>query len=82
MGHFGTITHRDSVFKWLKLKLQYFGHLMQRVDSWEKTLMLGGVGGSRRRGSGKGKAMRTVKRAVVPGGRGKEGMSRQSTKDF
>ena len=34
----------------LKLKLQYFGHLMQRVDSLEKTLMLGGVGGSRRRG--------------------------------
>ena len=34
----------------LKLKLQYFGHLMQRVDSFEKTLMLGGVGGRRRRG--------------------------------
>ena len=34
----------------LKLKLQYFGHLMQRVDSLEKTLMLGGVGGSRRKG--------------------------------
>ena len=34
----------------LKLKLQYFGHLMQRVDSQEKTLMLGGVGGSRKRG--------------------------------
>ena len=34
----------------LKLKLQYFGHLMQRVDSLEKTLMLGGIGGSRRRG--------------------------------
>ena len=33
----------------LKLKLQYFGHLMRRVDSLEKTLMLGGVGGSRRR---------------------------------
>ena len=33
-----------------KLKLQYFGHLMQRVDSWEKTLMLGGIGGRRRRG--------------------------------
>jgi len=33
----------------LKLKLQYFGHLMQRVDSWEKTLMLGGIGGRRRR---------------------------------
>ena len=34
----------------LKLKLQYFGHLMRRVDSFEKTLMLGGTGGSRRRG--------------------------------
>ena len=34
----------------LKLKLQYFGHLMRRVDSSEKTLMLGGVGGRRRRG--------------------------------
>ena len=34
----------------LKLKLQYFGHLMQRVDSLEKALMLGGIGGRRRRG--------------------------------
>ena len=34
----------------LKLKLQYFGHLMGRVDSLEKTLMLGGIGGRRRRG--------------------------------
>ena len=34
----------------LKLKLQYFGHLMQRVDSLEKTLILGGIGGQRRRG--------------------------------
>ena len=34
----------------LKLKVQYFGHLMQRVDSLEKTLMLGGIGGGRRRG--------------------------------
>ena len=34
----------------IKLKLQYFGHLMQRVDSLEKTLMLGGIGGKRRRG--------------------------------
>ena len=33
----------------LKLKFQYFGHLMQRLDSWEKTLMLGGIGGRRRR---------------------------------
>jgi len=35
----------------LKLKLQYFGHLMQRVDSLEKTLMLGGIGGRRKRGT-------------------------------
>ena len=34
----------------LQLKLQYFGHLMRRVDSLEKTLMLGGIGGRRRRG--------------------------------
>jgi len=34
----------------LKLKLQYFGHLMQRVDSFKKTLILGGIGGRRRRG--------------------------------
>ena len=34
----------------LKLKLQYFGHLMPRADSFEKTLMLGGIGGRRRRG--------------------------------
>ena len=34
----------------LKLKLQYFGHLMRRVDSLEKTLILGGIGGGRRRG--------------------------------
>ena len=34
----------------LKLKLQYFGHFMRRVDSSEKTLMLGGIGGRRRRG--------------------------------
>ena len=35
----------------LKLKLQYFGHLMRRVDSLEKTLMLGGIGGKRRKGT-------------------------------
>ena len=34
----------------LKLKLKYFGHLMRRADPWEKTLMLGGIGGRRRRG--------------------------------
>ena len=37
----------------LKLKLQYFGHLMRRADSFEKTLMLGGIGGRRRRGQQK-----------------------------
>ena len=37
----------------LKLKLQYFGHLMRRIDSLEKTLMLGGIGGRRRRGQQK-----------------------------
>ena len=37
----------------LKLKLQYFGHFMRRVDSLEKTLMLGGIGGRRRRGQQK-----------------------------
>ena len=37
-------------WKILKLKLQYFGHLMRRVDSLEKTLMLGGIGGRRKRG--------------------------------
>ena len=40
----------SSEGKMLKLKLQYFGHLMQRVDSLEKTLTLGGIGGRRRRG--------------------------------
>ena len=39
-----------NAFSMLKLKLQYFGHLMRRVDSLEKTLMLGGIGGRRRRG--------------------------------
>jgi len=42
----------------LKLKLQYFGHLMWRVDSLEKTLMLGGIGGRRRRGWGDEKMRR------------------------
>ena len=40
----------DFLGMMLKLKLQYFGHLMRRVDSLEKTLMLGGIGGRRRRG--------------------------------
>ena len=42
--------HQSSSITLLKLKLQYFGHLMRRVDSLEKTLMLGGIGGRRRRG--------------------------------
>ena len=42
--------HSEGNRMMLKLKLQYFGHLMQRVDSLEKTLMLGGIGGKRRRG--------------------------------
>ena len=45
------ISHGISLEKMmLKLKLQYFGHLMRRVDSLEKTLILGGIGGRRRRG--------------------------------
>ena len=40
--------------KLLKLELQYFGHLMRRVDSLEKTLMLGGIGGRRRKGDDRG----------------------------
>ena len=43
----------DQSWVLLKLKLQYFGHLMRRVDSLEKTLMLGGIGGRRRRGQQK-----------------------------
>ena len=39
-----------NIYLMLKLKLQYFGHLMRRTDSFEKTLMLGGIGGRRRRG--------------------------------
>ena len=42
------ITSLDGMM--LKLKLQYFGHLVRRVDSLEKTLMLGGIGGRRKRG--------------------------------
>ena len=42
--------HPKGNQSWLKLKLWYFGHLMRRVDSLEKTLMLGGIGGRRRRG--------------------------------
>ena len=41
---------KSFMMRVLKLKLQYFGHLMRRVDSLEKTLMLGGIGGRRRRG--------------------------------
>ena len=40
----------ESPLAYIKLKLQYFGHLMRRVDSLEKTMMLGGIGGRRRRG--------------------------------
>ena len=47
----------------LKLKLQYFGHHMQRVDSLEKTLMLGGIGGRRRRG---GQRMRWLNSITDP----------------
>ena len=46
----GSFAHGISQVRILKLKLQYFGHLMRRVDSLEKTLMLGGIGGRRRRG--------------------------------
>ena len=41
---------KSFMMRVLKLKLQYFGHLMRRVDSLEKTLMLGGIGDRRRRG--------------------------------
>ena len=48
------LVHSEGDQPWegmmLKLKLQYFGHLMQRVGSLEKTLMLGGIGGRKRRG--------------------------------
>ena len=48
--HCGFDLHFSLEGMMLKLKLQYFGHLMQRVDSLEKTLMLGGIGGRRKRG--------------------------------
>ena len=44
----------------LKLKLQYFGHLMRRVDSLEKTLMLGGIGGRKRRGRQRMRWLNTI----------------------
>ena len=47
---FATIIRCSLEGMMLKLKLQYFGHIMRRVDSLEKTLMLGGIGGRRRRG--------------------------------
>ena len=52
MSKLTRIASLTRVWRWmmLKLKLQYFGHLMRRVDSLEKTLMLGGIGGKRRRG--------------------------------
>ena len=48
----------------LRLKLQYIGHLMRRVDSLEKTLMLGGIGGRRRRGRPRRKRGRPRKRGL------------------
>ena len=50
----------------LKLKLQYFGHLMQRADSFEKTLMLGKIEGRRRRPSQEG-SLKKEKRFQIPG---------------
>ena len=49
----------------LKLKLQYFGHLMQRADSLEKTLMLGKIGGKRRRGQQKMRWSGTITDSVA-----------------
>ena len=49
----------------LKLKLQYFGHLMQRVDSLEKILMLGGIGGRRRRGQQRMKWLDGITNSMV-----------------
>ena len=49
----------------LKLKLQYFGHLMPRVDSLEKTLMLGGIGGRRRRGQSRMRWLDGIKDSMV-----------------
>ena len=52
LGKKGSLTHKIETYRFMpliKLKLQYFGHLMRRVDSLEKTLMLGGIGGRRRR---------------------------------
>ena len=43
-----SLSNRNDYWQMLKLKLQFFGHLMRRVDSLEKTLMLGGIGGRRR----------------------------------
>ena len=45
-----SLSNRNDYWQMLKLKLQFFGHLMRRVDSLEKTLMLGGIEGRRRRG--------------------------------
>ena len=50
----------------LKLKLQYFGHLMLRVDSLEKTLMLGGIGGRRRRGTDSLLAVKPLLPSQIP----------------
>ena len=50
----------------LKLKLQYFGHLMRRVESLEKTLMLGGIGGRRRRGRQRMKCLDGITDSMDP----------------
>ena len=57
----------------LKLKLWYFGHLMRRVDSLEKTLMLGGIGGRRRRGRQRMRWLDGITRDCALGQAGKEG---------
>ena len=49
----------------LKLKLQYFGHLMQRVDSLEKTLMLGGIGGRRKRGQQRTRWLQSLSAVIL-----------------
>jgi len=59
----------------LKLKLQYFGHLMRKVDSFEKTLMLGGIGGRRRRGRQRRRGLNGHEFGYTPGvGNGQGGL--------
>ena len=64
-GHEGRKTFRNNVGLMLKLKLQCFGHLMQRSDPLEKTLMLGRIGGRRRRGQLPGASVRNSTRDKV-----------------